>query len=189
MPLAFASHSHGTVAFGFFNIDIDMLLLEHWFFFAEDFCRATVELATAADSGAVTSSLPGYRIDALIDRGNVNAAIRRWDLSGFIGATYVEFPFPGDPAAFKQQPEGSRNRAWAAQRVVDFGSDARLVMGWNEARTQVTIGDIVFSTAGAAELIAYVDRGGYPRWRDEERPAYVTAMGAALERVASPLKV
>ena len=28
MPLAFESLSHGTIAFGFFNIDSDMLLLE-----------------------------------------------------------------------------------------------------------------------------------------------------------------
>jgi hypothetical protein len=30
MPLAFESISHGTIAFGFFNIDSDMLLLEQY---------------------------------------------------------------------------------------------------------------------------------------------------------------
>ncbi len=44
MPLAFASRSHGSVAFGFFNIEIDMLLLEDLFFFADRFCRAVVDL-------------------------------------------------------------------------------------------------------------------------------------------------
>ena len=34
MPLAFESLSHGTVPFGFFNIDSDTLLLDRYFFFA-----------------------------------------------------------------------------------------------------------------------------------------------------------
>ena len=33
MPLTFDSLSHGKVAFGFFNIESDMLLLDHYFFF------------------------------------------------------------------------------------------------------------------------------------------------------------
>ncbi|MEJ2023744.1 MAG: hypothetical protein P8Y00_01760, partial [Deltaproteobacteria bacterium] len=45
MPLAFESLSHGTGAFGFFNIASDMLLLEHYFFFAEDFCAWIVDMA------------------------------------------------------------------------------------------------------------------------------------------------
>jgi hypothetical protein len=35
MPLAFESLSHGTIAFGFFNIESDMLLLDRYFLFAE----------------------------------------------------------------------------------------------------------------------------------------------------------
>ncbi len=38
MPLAHRSLSHGTVVFGFFNIDTDCLLLNNVFFFATDFC-------------------------------------------------------------------------------------------------------------------------------------------------------
>ena len=45
MPLAFESLSHGTIAFGFFNIDSDMLLLEKYFLFATDFCRQILDLA------------------------------------------------------------------------------------------------------------------------------------------------
>lgn len=37
MPLAFESISHGTLPFGFFNIESDMLLLDHYFFFASDY--------------------------------------------------------------------------------------------------------------------------------------------------------
>jgi hypothetical protein len=32
MPLAFESISHGTIVFGFFSINADMLLLEQYFF-------------------------------------------------------------------------------------------------------------------------------------------------------------
>lgn len=39
MPLPFDSLSHGTVAFGFFDIDSDMLLLEECFLFATEFCE------------------------------------------------------------------------------------------------------------------------------------------------------
>ncbi len=32
MPLSFRSENHGNIAFGFFNIESDMLLLENYFF-------------------------------------------------------------------------------------------------------------------------------------------------------------
>ena len=48
MPHAFESLSHGKIAFGFFNIETDMILLEHYFLFAEDFCRY---LSEAAEKG------------------------------------------------------------------------------------------------------------------------------------------
>ena len=37
MPLEFQSISHGKIAFGFFNIETDMILLGHYFLFARDF--------------------------------------------------------------------------------------------------------------------------------------------------------
>ncbi len=51
MPLAFQSLSHGQIAFGFFNIETDMLLLDIHFFFADDFCRAVRELAEVSGGG------------------------------------------------------------------------------------------------------------------------------------------
>jgi hypothetical protein len=35
MPLAFESLSHGIIAFGFFNIESDMLILDRYFLFAD----------------------------------------------------------------------------------------------------------------------------------------------------------
>ena len=45
MPIAFNSLSHGKVAFGFFNIESDMLLLEHDFFFSTVFCEHMSRIA------------------------------------------------------------------------------------------------------------------------------------------------
>jgi len=45
MPLAFESISHGTIAFGFFNIDSDMLLLDRYFIFSTLFCGNIDEIA------------------------------------------------------------------------------------------------------------------------------------------------
>jgi hypothetical protein len=44
MPLSFESLSHGTIAFGFFNIETDMLLLEQYFLFADAFCHHLGEI-------------------------------------------------------------------------------------------------------------------------------------------------
>ena len=45
MPLSFESMSHGTIAFGFFNIESDMLLCDRYFFFADDFCVKIGQMA------------------------------------------------------------------------------------------------------------------------------------------------
>ena len=50
MPLAFQSKSHGSVAFGFFHIETDMLLLDRCFFFCTDFCRVLSEMAASGDA-------------------------------------------------------------------------------------------------------------------------------------------
>ena len=47
MPLSFKSESHGDIAFGFFNIESDMLLLENYFFFADKFCEWMTQMASS----------------------------------------------------------------------------------------------------------------------------------------------
>lgn len=170
MPLAFHSLSHGTVAFGFFNIDVDMLLLKRRFFFAHGFCRAVVDLGQSDHS-----TIPGWRIDDPADVGNLHGAIAGQDLTGFIGATYARWPFPEAPEDFRQDPEGHRNREAAREMIAGFGAEGEIdVVRDDEGR--VTIGGIVFDRQGFAALVAYVDRGGYPRWRDDVRPGYVLDM-------------
>ncbi|MCP4627562.1 MAG: hypothetical protein GY850_29210, partial [bacterium] len=48
MPLSFDSLSHGSIAFGFFNIESDMLLCDRYFLFASEFCRYVMDMAEKA---------------------------------------------------------------------------------------------------------------------------------------------
>ncbi|MBW2528015.1 MAG: hypothetical protein JRI23_27790 [Deltaproteobacteria bacterium] len=183
MPLAFRSITHGTIAFGFFNIETDMLLLEQLFFFADRFCAAMVELARGGADGE--AAVDGWRIAQPEAVGNLHGAIAGVDLSGFIGATYREFPFPARPEDFKQSPSGSRTQPWVAETVAGFGTAERVDVRLTDDRGGVRIGEYGFDAEGARALVAYVERGGYPRYRDERRPAYVEEMMRELRAAAS----
>ncbi len=177
MPLAFPSLSHGTVAFGFFNIETDMLLLQDLFFFAEDLCAALVELLQLLHQEQTATTLRGWRIRGRERVGDLHGAIAGQDLSGFIGATYRRWPFPADPAGFKQNPEGFRTRAEVEALIRPLGAERSLALALDHG--QARLAEYRFDAAGFAGLLAYVDRGGHPRWRDERRPAYVQRMMAA----------
>jgi hypothetical protein len=181
MPLGFESVSHGTIAFGFFHIRIDMLLLERLFFFADRFCRAVAELAKR---GAGTElCMDGWRIDHPARIGNLHGAIRGTDLSGFLGAAYRKHPFPACPEEFKQDPDGWQHKEWAAGLIADYGSPESIQLRSDPGAQGVSIGGYVFDRKGFDSLVAYVDRGGYPRWKDEVRPLYVREMMETLERL------
>ena len=182
MPLAFQSRSHGAIAFGFFNIEIDMLLLDRLFFLDRSFCNAVLAL-----DGQDEASLEGWRIDDSLRVGNLHGAIAGQDLSGFIGATYERFAFPADPAGFKQSPEGDANSAWAAEIIAGFGGAETIALCRDRRSDLVCVGEYEFDLPGFGELIRYVARGGYPRWRDERRPAHVRQMVRALVDSGSAL--
>ena len=179
MPLAFPSLSHGTVAFGFFNIETDMLLLESLFFFADRFCAAVTEIAGKAEHVARTT-FPGWRIDTPRMTGNLHGAIRGTDLSGFIGRTYERFPFPSEPKGFKQKPDGEKNQAEIRKMIEEFGRPETIVVEWDPTDSTAGICEFRFHPDALARLIAYVEQGGYPRWKDEIRPQYVREMTEAL---------
>ncbi len=113
MPLSFKSENHGNIAFGFFNIESDMLLLENYFFFADEFCRlisdAAVSLPDETEnlqgSGQKESEfgLKVYHIADPSDIGDLMGAIHGMHFTGFIGETYKVFPFPENPWDFKTQ--------------------------------------------------------------------------------------
>jgi hypothetical protein len=178
MPLAFQSLSHGTIAFGFFNIDSDMLLLDQAFFFASDFCDAVVKLASSADCDDVEWS--GYRIASRADVGDLMGAIHGVRHTGFIGETYRRYPFPSRPEDFKQKPEGCDNREVFAQMIEPFGVPQRMRLRCARERDEAEVAGCLFSRIELHRLIDYVWLGGYPRWRGGERPGYVARMVEAI---------
>ncbi len=197
MPLAFRSLSHGTVAFGFFNIESDMLLLEQAFFFADRFCRAVVELAQALaeargtegsveGSAAIDVALDGWRIDEPAEVGNLHGAIAGVDLSGFIGATYERFPFPAHPEAFKQSPKGARSQTEVTAMIERFGRPERFELSSDSSGERVRLAGIDFDGQAFAELVDYVEHGGYPRYQGERRPSYVEHMMTELVALSAP---
>ncbi len=176
MPLAFESQSHGTVAFGYFNIETDLLLLEDRFFFTDAFGAAVTQLAR----GAAEADLPGWRVRPRAAIGDLHGAIAGQRLHGLIGATYRRWPFPQDPAAFKQSPEGWQHREAVRALIAPLGTAAELGMTWDREAGTLTLAGLTFDEPGFRRLVAYVDRGGYPRWRDERRPPDVVAMMQAI---------
>ena len=88
MPLAFNCISHGTVAFGFFNIESDMLLLEHYFFFASDFCRYVEDIVEWDNEKPYVTTWPIFCIESSEAIGDLMGAIHGVRFSGFIGELY-----------------------------------------------------------------------------------------------------
>ena len=97
MPLAFDTTSHGRVAFGFFNIESDMLLLENLFFFADRFCEHVIRLAENRRDQPFQQQWVGYEISNKNDIGDLMGAIHGITRDGFIGTVYGHFPFPVKP--------------------------------------------------------------------------------------------
>lgn len=174
MPLAFQSQSHGTIAFGFFNIASDMLLLERLFLFCTDFTAAVLRLR---DSGS--ASLQGFEIRNPRDRGDLMGAIHGLCYTGFIGATYRRWPFPAEPEGFRQDPGGAGTQAEVRALIAPYGVPVEIALTSDPVRGEVAIADYRFDRAGFQALLDYVWRGGYPRWRDDAPPASVREMRQA----------
>jgi hypothetical protein len=182
MPLAFQSLNRGVVAFGFFNIDADLLLLEHYFFFAEDFCAFIVQLAERKDESSFETSWDVYDIPSQADIGDLMGAIHGVHYSGFIGEVYRRFPFPRGEGDFKQKPEGFQNRFIVKPILEKFAGTATIPLRADREHDTVAIGEYLFSREAFHLLIGYVWLGGYPRWRDSRRPGYVVEMRRTLEK-------
>lgn len=178
VPLAFESLTHGTVAFGFFNIDSDLLLLDRYFLFATEFC----ESITIFDDAPVKASWKGYFISDPGDIGDLMGAIHGISYTGFIGELYRRFPFPKRPEDFKQKPEGFKNRAVVENLIARFAKEVLIPISVPESMEEVCIGEYRFSRQVFHEFVRYVWRGGYPRWKDEIRPDYVLEMKRKTEQ-------
>lgn len=185
MPLAFQSLSHGEVAFGFFNIETDMMLLDRCFFFADDFCALVTALA-GSGAGPLEASLSACILKEA-DIGNLGGAIHGVEFTGFIGDVYRVFPFPREPLAFKQNPEGWRTRAVIEEIIAKYAPPSHIPVAGEPSGASISIGEYVFSRHGFHELLSYVWMGGYPRWKDGVRPPYVLEMKNAAQGAGHPL--
>ena len=176
MPLAFKSISHGDIAFGFFNIDSDMLLLDRYFFFATEFCSHLIEIAEKNLEEPCETSWEVYNILDPEDIGDLMGAIHGIHYTGFIGEVYRRFPFPERPEDFRQKAEGARTRDELVEIIKKFARSFQIAFVIDKETEEVSIGPYRFTRTGFQELIKYVWQGGYPRWKDEIRPDYVVEM-------------
>ena len=181
MPLAFESMSHGTIAFGFFNIDSDMLLLEQYFLFGSEFCQHVGAIAENLNEGNFELKWPVYVIENRAQIGDLMGAIHGLRYTGFIGELYRKFPFPRKPENFKQKPDGYQNQALVRDMISAYARRSHIPIKLNDSALEINIGEYRFSRKSFQELIKYVWRGGYPRWQDELRPDYVKEMKAKIE--------
>ncbi len=176
MPLAFESESHGTIAFGFFNIHSDLLLLDNYFIFATDFCEAVYEFISSKQNEI---TITAHIIEDYTKIGDLHGAISGMRHTGFIGETYKVFPFPEDNNDFKQQTDGYKNKAVFEKMILKFGSCTAIELQKNKDSQHVTVGPFVFSQENFSRLINYVIRGGHPKWLEGIAPDYVLKMKAA----------
>jgi len=182
MPLEFQSLSHGPIAFGFFNIESDMLLLDRYFLFADDFCGHISALATKTNTGLSEVIWNVYYIERGEDIGNLMGAIHGVVFQGFIGEVYRLFPFPKEQEGFKQKPDGFKNRSTVESLIQRYANMIAIAVVVDKNRETITIGDYAFTRSSFQELVKYVWRGGYPRWKDEVRPEYVLGMKGIIEK-------
>lgn len=181
MPLAFESMSHGTIAFGFFNIESDMLLLERYFLFATDFCQFIGDLAVKSNEGAYKNKWPVYTIEEREDIGDLMGAIHGIRHAGFIGEVYRRFPFPPNIENFKQKPAGYQSQALIRDIILRYARQIHIPVSVAEGAFEIEVGPYRFSSKAFQDLVKYVWRGGYPRWKDELRPDYVLEMKNQIE--------
>jgi len=147
-----------------------------------------VAALAGSEPGSVAEPvIAGWSIDDPRDVGSVMGAIHGVDRSGFIGEVYQRFPFPPRREDFWQRAAGEGSRAVIEPMLQRWARPVEIPVVVAEDATEVAIGPLRFSGLWFCELVAYVWRGGYPRWLDARRPACVEEMRAAIERSSRPL--
>lgn len=182
MPLAFESLSHGTIVFGFFNIESDMLLLDHYFFFADDFCKNIEKIARYPSSQKFEDIWQVYHIAGSQKVGDLNGAIHGLRYVGFIGEVYRRFPFPEKEEDFKQKADGHKTRSVFEEIIQKYAQTVEMKVTVAADKAMINIGSYCFTRATFHELINYVWRGGYPRWKDGIRPESVLSLKEILSK-------
>jgi hypothetical protein len=186
MPLAFESTTHGTIAFGFFNIDSDMLLLDRCFFFSTQFATWMTELARSPSGSPFTAVWEIYHINRPEEIGNLMNAIHGIEFSGFIGEVYKIFPFPENSSLFRQKPRGTATRPTIERIMSRFSMPEKIFFNVNGQGDKIHVGRYEFSRKVFQDMIVYVWLGGYPRWTDNSPPDYIQEMKELLDSSSHP---
>jgi hypothetical protein len=188
MPLLFRSLSHGDVAFGFYNIETDGLLLDRYFFFSTDFCQAVQTLAAASARQAAAVSLAGHEFPDPAGIGDLMGAIHGVRFTGYLGEVYRRWPFPKDPRAFRQKLNCAENRAPTLALLDELAVPVTIKVAREPGFRRVAIGPYRFSRNVFGELLRYVVRGGHPTWEGYEEgrmPAAVRPLLGVLDQLQS----
>lgn len=175
MPLEFESLSHGKIAFGFFNIETDMILLNQYFLFAEDFC-GYISQVVRTNEIVFKASWEAYSFQNREDIGNLMGAIHGIDHSGFIGEVYKLYPFPKRQEDFKQKSEGFKTRPLIESKIRKYALKMNLRFVMDPTSQKIFIGEYLFDTIVFQKLIQYIWQGGFPQWKDGVRPDYLISM-------------
>jgi hypothetical protein len=176
LPLAFDSLSHGSIAFGFFNIESDMLLCDRYFIFADEFCNYVRDITENVGMQTYQAIWQVRIIQTPEAIGDLMGAIHGIRYTGFIGELYRRFPFPPRAQDFKQNPQGFQTQSQVADIIANYAEPLDIRVAVQNSGGEIKVGDYRFNNTQFQELIDYVWRGGYPRWKDDIRPVYVSAM-------------
>lgn len=187
MPLAFQSINKGVIPFGFFNIETDLLIMDQYFIFADDFCREMLSIPGHKDQDAKYAAWEIYHIEDRDDIGDFMGAMAGIRHVGFMGELYKLFPFPKREEDFKQHYDGYLKRSNVEPIIGKWSIQKKISVQVGKKNEQIQIGDYLFSKQVFHELLGYVWRGGYPRWKDEIRPEYVTEMKTRLLKSRHPI--
>jgi hypothetical protein len=136
------------------------------------------------DNQPFRTAWPVYFIAEPENIGDLMGAIHGDRYTGFIGKLYACFPFPEDPENFKQNPLADLTQAQVRSIIEEFAEKIEIQFVVDGNAQEVMIGDYTFSRTVFHQLIRYVWRGGYPRWKNEEKPDYLIELKTRLNQNA-----
>lgn len=187
MPLAFQSINKGTIPFGFFNIETDLLILDKYFFFASDFCRKIINISDNEGQEIQSFTWKIFHIEDGADIGDFMGAMHGIRYTGFMGELYKIFPFPDREEDFKQKYKGYLKHNDVEPILSKWSIKIDIPVQVDIKNEQVRIGEYLFSGSVFRKLIYYVWQGGYPKWKDAVRPEYVEEMKTRLLPSRNPI--
>ena len=129
-----------------------------------------------SESNSYRASWRVQVIEKAEEIGDLMGAIHGVHFTGFIGELYRRFPFPQQPEEFKQNPAGAQTQPLVTEIIARYGKVQEIKVAVDPNTMEIELGAYRFNHLQFQELLKYVWRGGYPRWKNEIRPAYVLGM-------------